>query len=47
LILLTGNAGGIELEVDGVRLPPAGPPGAVRRSIALDPALLLSGTANR
>jgi cytoskeleton protein RodZ len=47
LTLLTGNAGGIELEVDGVRLPPAGPPGSVRRSIALDPAQLLSGTANR
>jgi cytoskeletal protein RodZ len=47
LTLLTGNAGGIELEVDGIRLPPAGPPGAVRRSIALDPAQLLSGTANR
>jgi cytoskeletal protein RodZ len=47
LTLLTGNAGGIELEVDGVRLPPAGPPGSVRRSINLDPAQLLSGTANR
>lgn len=48
LTLLTGNAGGIELEVDGVRLPPAGPPGSVRRSISLDPAQLLSGTsANR
>jgi cytoskeletal protein RodZ len=48
LTLLTGNAGGIELEVDGVRLPPAGPPGAVRRSISLDPAQLLGGaSANR
>ena len=48
LTLLTGNAGGIELEVDGVRLPPAGPPGSVRRSISLDPAQLLSGaSANR
>ena len=48
LTLLTGNAGGIELEVDGVRLPPAGPPGSVRRSISLDPTQLLSGTsANR
>ncbi|MHA1599387.1 MAG: RodZ domain-containing protein [Alphaproteobacteria bacterium] len=44
LTLLTGNAGGIELEVDGIRLPPAGPPGAVRRSIGLDPTQLLSGT---
>ncbi len=48
LTLLTGNAGGIELEVDGVRLPPAGPPGSVRRSISLDPSQLLSGaSANR
>ncbi len=48
LTLLTGNAGGIELEVDGIRLPPAGPPGSVRRSISLDPTQLLSGTsANR
>jgi len=46
LTLLTGNAGGIELEVDGIRLPPAGPPGSVRRSISLNPAQLLSNTAN-
>ncbi len=43
LTLLTGNAGGIFLEVDGVRLEPLGPIGAVRRQIALDPSLLLSG----
>ena len=48
LTLLTGNAGGIELEVDGVRLPPVGQPGSVRRSIVLDPAQLVSGsTATR
>ena len=46
LTLLTGNAGGIELEVDGIRLPPAGPPGSVRRSIDLNPAQLLRGTAS-
>ncbi len=43
LTLLTGNAGGIELEVDGVRLAPLGPIGAVRRQIALDPSILLTG----
>jgi cytoskeleton protein RodZ len=42
LTLLTGNAGGIEIEVDGVTVPPIGPVGSVRRQIALDPAVLMN-----
>lgn len=42
LSLLTGNAGGIVIEVDGNTLPSLGPVGVVRRDIDLDPHLLSS-----
>jgi len=40
-----GNAGGIEVVVDGKPVPSLGPPGAVRRNVALDPQALTAGTA--
>ena len=43
----TGNAGGLEITVDGKPAPPIGGMGAVRRNVALDPQALLAGTAVR
>ena len=40
LTLLTGNAGGLRVEVDGTAVPSLGPLGAVRRDIPLDPDAL-------
>ena len=37
LKMVTGNAGGLEIVVDGKAIPRLGPPGAVVRDIALDP----------
>ncbi len=45
LRLLTGNAGALEILVDGKPVPPIGLEGAVRRGVHLDPALLKAGDA--
>ena len=42
----TGNAGGLEITVDGKQAPSIGPNGAVR-NVPLDPQALISGTAVR
>jgi cytoskeletal protein RodZ len=45
LTLVTGNAGGLRIQVDGTNLAPIGRVGMVRRNIALDPQRLVDGTA--
>ncbi len=42
LTLVTGNAGGLEIWVDGRPLPPMGGIGVVRRGVSLDPAQLIA-----
>jgi cytoskeleton protein RodZ len=44
LILRTGNAGGLEITVDGRAVPPVGPVGKTRNA-SLDPERLLAGSA--
>jgi cytoskeleton protein RodZ len=34
--MLTGNAGGLEISVDGSVIPDLGPEGSVRRNVAMD-----------
>ncbi|PPR62737.1 MAG: hypothetical protein CFH10_00739, partial [Alphaproteobacteria bacterium MarineAlpha4_Bin2] len=46
LTLLTGNAGGLELAVDSVKVPKIGPLGAIRRNVRLEPKALRDGTAH-
>ncbi len=45
LTLLTGNAGALEILVDGEAVKPIGEEGAVRRNVVLDAGRLLAGTA--
>jgi cytoskeleton protein RodZ len=45
LTLMTGNAGALEIAVDGQLVPPIGPFGAVKRDVSLDAARLKAGTA--
>jgi cytoskeleton protein RodZ len=47
LSMRTGNAGGLEITVDGVPAPPIGGRGMVRRDVALDGRALLAGSAVR
>jgi cytoskeleton protein RodZ len=47
LSMRTGNAGGLEITVDGVPAPSIGRMGMVRRNVALDARALLAGSAVR
>jgi cytoskeleton protein RodZ len=45
LSLRTGNAGALEIAVDGKAVPSIGGIGALRKDVALDPTELAAGTA--
>lgn len=45
LVLSTGNAGALDVRVDGRIVPAIGRPGMVERAVALDPERLNAGTA--
>ena len=47
LVLLTGNAGALEILVDGKSVPGLGPPGTIRKNVILDPEKLRQGEAIR
>jgi cytoskeleton protein RodZ len=44
LTMRTGNAGGLDITVDGKPVPTVGPPGKTR-TVALDPERLVAGTS--
>ena len=44
LIMVTGNAGALELRVDGSLIGALGPIGVVRRNVSLDPEVLAAGS---
>jgi cytoskeleton protein RodZ len=45
LVFVTGNAGGLEITVDGTSVPSLGDTGIVRKNVKLDPELLKQGRA--
>jgi cytoskeleton protein RodZ len=45
LVLNTGNAGRVDIVVDGAEVPAIGGPGSVRKDVPLDPDLLKGGPA--
>ena len=45
LVLLTGNAGALEILVDGESVPDLAPPGTILKNITLDPDKLRQGAA--
>jgi cytoskeleton protein RodZ len=45
LSLRTGNAGALQIDVDGKTAPSIGSIGTLRRDVSLDPAELAAGTA--
>jgi cytoskeleton protein RodZ len=45
LILLTGNAGGLKITIDGIRVPEIGSDGAILKNVRLDIELLKQGRA--
>jgi cytoskeleton protein RodZ len=47
LVLLTGNAGALEILVDGKPVPDLAPPGTIMKNITLDSYKLSQGTAAR
>jgi cytoskeleton protein RodZ len=47
LVLSTGNAGRVDILVDGKLAPSIGSAGAVRKEVALDPELLKAGSLNQ